>query len=340
MLSICFALKIVHHAVQPRSQRSHRSQNLGVPPGRGTRLQTRPGTLLRGEFVDLQDGRIYCYASGSRGAGDPVILVHGAFTSSYLWRDLLPRLPDGYRVLVLDLLGHGRSDPPRQAEMSVEAHALRLTMLMDVMGVERAALVGHGMGAAIVLLVAQRHPSRVCKIGLINPEMPFPRTPGSTVNNRLTRLATLVHLWRHLAPQWLASALHGALVRSYHLRSAGARSLDVYLKVFRTREGLRTACAQLLALRAEMKQSKRARKSKSSAPIECAALLAAGAFDPLLTESEAERMGAELCQTNRPGQCAVHLMPGVAHYAPEEAPDRLGALLFQLLSREDNPSGS
>ena len=70
---------------------------------------------MRGEFVDLSGVRVYCYAFGSRGAGEPIVLVHGAFTSSHLWQDLLPRLPKGHRVLVLDLLGHGRSDPPGAA---------------------------------------------------------------------------------------------------------------------------------------------------------------------------------------------------------------------------------
>ena len=88
---------------------------------------------MRGEFVDLGGARVYCYAFGSRGVGDPIVLIHGAFTSSHLWQDVLPRLPKGHRVLVLDLLGHGRSDPPRRESMTIAAHATRVIQLMDVM---------------------------------------------------------------------------------------------------------------------------------------------------------------------------------------------------------------
>ena len=49
---------------------------------------------MRGEFVDLGGVRLYCYAFGSRGAGDPIVLVHGAFTSSHLWQDVLPTPKD------------------------------------------------------------------------------------------------------------------------------------------------------------------------------------------------------------------------------------------------------
>ena len=220
--------------------------------------------------------------------------------------------------------------------MSVEAHAVRLSLLMDVMGVSSAALVGHGMGAAIVALVARNQPERVCKLALINPEMRHSATSGGTSDGRLIRLALLVRLWRRLAPQWLASALHGALVRSYHLRGEGARSLDVYMKAFRTRDGRATACTQLLALRDYAKTSTQAR-GKSGPRIGCDVLLAAGDFDPLISAAEAERLSAELCGPDRVARCSVELIPGAAHYAPEEAPDRLGALLVQLVTNRDQP---
>ena len=205
---------------------------------------------MRGEFVDLGGVRMYCYAFGGRGAGEPIVLVHGAFTSSHLWQDLLPRLPTGHRVLVLDLLGHGRSDPPRHAAMTVAAHADRVVALLDVLGVPIASLVGHGMGAAIAMRVAFVQPTRVARLALVNPTLLSRRPRERRVSGRVSRLAALVPLWRRLAPEWLASALHDSLLPAYAQRSIGAHSLDHYLKSFRTREGRDAACAQLLAFRA------------------------------------------------------------------------------------------
>ena len=284
---------------------------------------------MRGEFVDLGGARVYCHAFGSRGVGEPLVLVHGAFTSSHLWQDLLPRLPKGHRVLVLDLLGHGRSDPPRQASMTVAAHADRLARLMDVMGVPVASLAGHGIGAAVVARVAHQLPARVARLALVNPTFLTRDPKYARINGRVARLAALVPVWRRLAPDFLASALHGALLPAYAHRTGGAHSLDLYLKSFRTREGRDAACAQLLAF----KQS-RGDAAGALAPgaIRCPVTLALGDNDPLLSAANAERLVSELREATS-GNLVVQHIPGVAHVAPEEAPDRLGTLIAELLTR-------
>ena len=67
---------------------------------------------MRGEFVDIGGARLYYYAVGTRGAGEPIVLLHGFPTSSHIWSRVAPLLPNGHRVVVLDLLGYGRSDRP------------------------------------------------------------------------------------------------------------------------------------------------------------------------------------------------------------------------------------
>jgi len=67
---------------------------------------------MRGEFLDLSGARLYYYAAGTRGAGVPVVFIHGFPTSSHLWNDVVPLMPQGHRLVVLDLLGFGRSDRP------------------------------------------------------------------------------------------------------------------------------------------------------------------------------------------------------------------------------------
>lgn len=284
---------------------------------------------MRGEFVDLSGVRVYCYAFGSRGAGEPIVLVHGAFTSSHLWQDLLPRLPKGHRVLVLDLLGHGRSDPPRGASMTVAAHAERVGQLLDVMGVPTASLVGHGMGAAVATYVAHRLPSRVARLALVNPTLLAATPRDAVLSARISRLTSLLPLWRHLSPGWLASALHSALLPAYAHRDIGAHSLDLYLNTFRSREGRDAACAQLLALRDSRADTAAALRAGA---IECPVTLAVGTLDPWLSESRTARL-TEALQAATDNRVVVERLPGVAHVAPEEAPDRLGTLVAELLTR-------
>jgi pimeloyl-ACP methyl ester carboxylesterase len=109
----------------------------------------------------------------------------------------------------------------------------------------------------------------------------------------------------------------------------GARSLDLYLKSFRTRDGRASACAQLAALAAS-----RGDTAAALAPgaISCPVLLATAAADPFVPTARAVALAAVL-QLAAPNGIALRELPGVAHVAPEEAPDGLGALVAELLTR-------
>lgn len=112
-------------------------------------------------FVETTVGRIF-YAG--RGAGGPAVLcLHGAGGSHRHWSRLLAGLGDRARLAAPDLPGHGRSAPPGRA--SVAAYADVAVALLDALGLERAIVVGHSMGAATALELACARPDRVA--GLI-----------------------------------------------------------------------------------------------------------------------------------------------------------------------------
>lgn len=276
---------------------------------------------MRGEFVDLGGQRLYCFAAGTRGAGAPIVLVHGAFTSSHLWREVIPRLPDGHRVLVLDLLGHGRSDLPADAAYDIRAHGARLRALLEVLGVEPACLVGHGLGAAIVCDVAQYAPERVQQLVLVNPCLVTTGAEPAAAPRTLRRLARLTPLFRRLPPAWLASTLHTSLLRGYRQRGAGSHVLDVYLKPYRSLAGRAAVCAQLQAL---ARASSPADQAPRPAHVPAAWLF--GDAEPRATRGAALPHGAEASHTT------ITVVPGVASAIPEEAPDRVAHTVTSLLS--------
>ncbi len=289
---------------------------------------------MRGEFVDLGGARLYCYAFGSRGAGDPIVLVHGCFTSSRLWQELLPRLPAGHRLLVVDLLGHGRSDPADGRPMTIAAHADRLAALLDLMGIASATVVGHGMGATIAAVVAQRRPERVPRLALVNPASLASDPTDRRLPPRLGRLAALAPLWRRLSPSWLASALHAALLPGFARRDAGsARALDVYLRPFRSSPGRESACAQLRALASPDAESADAITAAcATGALPAATTLVLGDGDPFLPADRARRLTATITAAAR-GLAVTVSLAGIAHMVPEEAPDRLATAIAELLTR-------
>lgn len=168
---------------------------------------------------------------------------------------------------------------------------------------------------------------------LVNPTMLAANPQEATISARLRRLAWLTPLWRRLAPSWLASALHAALLPCFAHRDVGARSLDVYLKPFRLRDGRDAACAQLEALALSRHDALPALAPNA---LRCPTALVLGADDPFLSAARAGRLEAALQQATG-GALTTLTLPGVAHVAPEEAPDRLGTAVGDLLTRSPHP---
>src|ERR1700716_504693 len=90
------------------------------------------------------------------GSGDPIVLLHGNPTSSFLWRNVMPALSDLGRCLAPDLIGMGQSGKPDIAYRFFD-HARCLTAWFDVLGLDKVTLVGHDWGAALGLDWASHH---------------------------------------------------------------------------------------------------------------------------------------------------------------------------------------
>ena len=100
------------------------------------------------------------------GKGDPIVLIHGNPTSSFLWRNVIPELTDFGRVIVPDLIGHGDSEKlntdewPEQYNLE-SAYSFVDGLLQQVNSDKNVTLVLHDWGSAIGFLWAMRHPKSV-----------------------------------------------------------------------------------------------------------------------------------------------------------------------------------
>ena len=112
------------------------------------------------------------------GNGEPMILVHTVGQSLYTWRNVFSRLSLNYRVIAVDLPGHGYSDRPENFDYTIEEQAMAIDLFMDAIGIESAHFVGFSMGSNYVLRLAMMHPQRIGRIILLAPggivhEMPL-----------------------------------------------------------------------------------------------------------------------------------------------------------------------
>lgn len=108
--------------------------------------------------------------------GLPVLAVHGITASHRNW-DLFARALPERRIVAPDLRGRGRSNG-LPAPYGLEQHADDLAALLDALGIERAYVVGHSMGAFVSVRFAERHPERVAGLALVDGGLPVPSPEG------------------------------------------------------------------------------------------------------------------------------------------------------------------
>ncbi|WP_060788441.1 2-succinyl-6-hydroxy-2,4-cyclohexadiene-1-carboxylate synthase [Geobacillus zalihae] len=107
-----------------------------------------------------------CYHAEQYGEGEPLLLLHGFTGSADTWRPLAPFWPD-FRVMAVDLLGHGRTEAPKDARRyRIEHAAADLAALLDEWGVEQVNVLGYSMGGRLALAFAVWHPHRVRRLVL------------------------------------------------------------------------------------------------------------------------------------------------------------------------------
>ena len=95
------------------------------------------------------------------GVGDPIVLLHGNPTSSYLWRNVIPHLDGRGRCLAPDFIGMGRSGKAPGGQYRFVDHARYLDAWFDALDLRRVTLVMHDWGSALGFHWAHRHPDRV-----------------------------------------------------------------------------------------------------------------------------------------------------------------------------------
>lgn len=103
----------------------------------------------------------------ARGAGEPVLLIHGLGSSGADWAFQIPALEDRFRVITPDLPGCGAS-APLPGGPDIGGFAQALWGLLDELGLEAPNIAGFSLGGAVALEMALQRPGRVPRLALIN----------------------------------------------------------------------------------------------------------------------------------------------------------------------------
>ena len=121
---------------------------------------------ITSKFVTVDGTRLHFVI---RGAGRPVVLIHGNPGSAQDWTRVFGPLAANHKVIAFDRPGHGQSQRPKHGDTTVEVQARLLHDALRQLHVERPIVVGHSWGGALALIYAITYPKEVTGVVLVAP---------------------------------------------------------------------------------------------------------------------------------------------------------------------------
>ena len=158
------------------------------------------GWTARKRQVTLPNGVRLRYVELGNPAGTPVLLLHGFTDSSRVWTVLAPQL-QRHRLLIPDQRGHGGSDAPSCC-YALSDFAEDARLLLDALGIRRAAVVGHSLGSMVGQTFAAEHPDRVTRLALIGSTALAPVRRGDWLWTQVMALREPVASSTEFLRQW------------------------------------------------------------------------------------------------------------------------------------------
>lgn len=247
------------------------------------------------------------------GGGSAVAFVHGLGGSAYgWWAQLAACGGRGYRGIAHDQRGAGRSEVP-PGPYSVEGWAEDLERVLDALGIERAALVGHSVGCMVAQHAAVRLGERAWALVLCGGALRWPAEAGAVFEQRaaLAREGRLDEVAAAVATTGLTERARG--------EDPVLHGLMVGLIAASDPEGY-ARCAEATGAGSMLAPER----------VRCPTLALAGSDDPVTPPAFADAIAAAV-----PG-CESAVVEGVAHWCMLERPDAVNETVFGFLDRADD----
>jgi pimeloyl-ACP methyl ester carboxylesterase len=275
-------------------------------------------------YIDTGEVRLHAVIGGE---GPPLLLVHGWPQTWYAWRLVMPELARDFEVIAVDQRGIGLTDKPQDG-YDTGTLAADLVALMDELGHERFAVVGHDTGLIISYALAADHPDRVDRLAVAEVPGPLGVAPSpplfvpEPINNKLWHLG-----FNRVNDEMTEQLVSGRedIFFGYEFAIQGGQKLPDYAlryyfdlysdpNVLRGSFGFYRALDTTLAQNAERK----------SRPLTM----------PVLAIGGAASWGEEVGNAMKPAADDVQsvVIPGAGHWVAEQAPEELLAELRTFLA--------
>jgi pimeloyl-ACP methyl ester carboxylesterase len=269
-------------------------------------------------FLALPSGVRLHYRDQGDPTGEPIVLVHGFGASLYDWQDWETRLAGHYRVISLDLPGHGLTSAPKHYQAHMDDLTGAIDALTSKLGVKRFVLVGNSMGGGVAWNYALQHPDRLDGLVLEdsvpppNPNPPARRGKSNVIIFNLMQSHALRGVLTHID---LSPLIHQGLDSAFVDKSLVTPALIQRYSDFSRAPGHRVI---LLNLQGGPRANPAAVNTVLG-QLKVPTLVMHGQVDKLIGVAEGERTARTI-----PGSTLI-IYPGVGHVPMEQIPDKSAA---------------
>ena len=278
---------------------------------------------FRSRFIDAGGLRQHAVIGGD---GPPLLLVHGWPENWYAWRHVMPALARDFEVIAVDQRGIGLSGKPQNG-YDTGTLADDLVALMDALGHQRFAVVGHDTGFVIGYALAADHPDRVVRVALLEIPGPPLRSPAPTVFERAPLNNKVWHLAVNRLEEVNEQLIRGreAIYFGYELAIQAGKKLpddvvDYYVRLVSNPEALRGSLGFYRALDDTIDQNEQRKLRPLTMPV--LAVGGAASFGPIVGEAM-QHLASDVQRV---------VIPDAGHWLAEEAPDQLLAAMTPFLA--------
>jgi haloalkane dehalogenase len=248
------------------------------------------------------------------GSGEPVVLLHGIPTWSFLYADVIPLLEPHCRLLAPDFLGHGWSDRRDRFDRSLVAQTAAILGLLDALDVERATFVGHDTGGGVALILGIEHPDRVARLVLSNV-VAYDSWPIGDM------IALSDPTWRDKPAADVAAFVAGGLPEGIHNPERLSREFrEGIVAPYLDEEGKISLIRNASALNTNHTMALVDRHAEIAAPT----LVLWGVHDPWQKIEDGVRLAAEIPH-------AELVRVEASHWIPQDAPEQFAEAILGFL---------
>ncbi|HJQ57247.1 MAG TPA: alpha/beta hydrolase [Vineibacter sp.] len=267
----------------------------------------------RSQFLEIGGARIHVRDEGRRD-GSILMLLHGSSGSLHVWEGWTQRLGDTFRIVSLDLPGHGLTGPWPRDDYSIGAYADLTMQVADRLKLEQFAVGGHSMGGAVAWTIATRRPERITHLVLVGAAA-YPRDDAAPIALRVARTPLLGELNAYFKPRWMVER---GLRETYAdpARLSAAR-IDRHYELLR-RAGNRAATLRRLRTAAPLDPS-------PLASLNLPTLILWGTRDRWVPPIDAARLQRDIAGSE------LVFYQDTGHALMEETPDRSAAAVRRFL---------